>query len=140
MSSGPSGPTPTAVHLVPVDEDWVALLDQIEEPLLMQLTGVQDHDSWELPDVFTGEFARDSWWRIRQAVRAAFERAERHRLLAPDGKFELAPLALVEIAKADVLIDVAYECSRAQAGLGSADLADADRGPGQDHQHAEPRR
>jgi hypothetical protein len=63
---------------------------------------------------------------IFQAVRDAFAAAERHRRLAADGYYELAPLALVEIAGADleVLNRVIYECSRARAGLGTAELAE----------------
>jgi hypothetical protein len=61
-----------------------------------------------------------------RAVRDAFAAAERHRLLAADGYYELAPLTLVEITGADleVLNRVTYECSRARAGQGSAELAE----------------
>jgi hypothetical protein len=127
MSTGASGAVPAAaVHLIPVDEGWMAMLRQIEEPLLFHLVDAGQDDEWRLPHVLRGEVARDAWWRIFQAVRAAFAEAEHHRLLAAAGTYELAQLAVVEIAGADleVLNKVAIGYASARAGVGGAELAE----------------
>lgn len=128
MSEPPSTSSP-ADYLLPVDEDWFALLQRLEEPLLIDLCAPPSpgYQPWRLPPLFSSGRAREAWWRIYQAVRDGFDRARRRRLLAPDGKFELAPLLALELDPADVetLSGAARECSRALAGLGEDELAPA---------------
>ena len=111
-------------HLIVDDEDWLAVLARVEEPLLMSLAGNSAEGDWRLPAVVAGDQAREAWWRIYQVVRDGLAAAREHRLLAADGRRELAPLALVELAASDLqlLTAVARECTRALAGLGGDDL------------------
>lgn len=116
-----------SVHLILDDEDWRGMLEAIEEPLLLQITGAPrepGEDDWRLPAVFAGREVVEAHWRIAKAVRSGLENAQRHRLLAADGRHEFAPLVAVELATADVdlLATVARECNRALAGLGDDDL------------------
>lgn len=113
-------------HLVPDDEDWMALLQGLEEPLLIGVSGRPDDEGWKLPWILTSHQPREAWWRIYQAVRNSLAEARQRRLLAASGRRELAPLALAELADPDVgvLATVAEECNRALAGLGSRDLAE----------------
>jgi hypothetical protein len=111
-------------HLIVDDEDWLAMLSRVEEPLLMSLAAYSGEGDWSLPAVVAGDEAREARWRIYQSVRDGLAAARQHRMLAADGRRELAPLAVVELAASDVqlLTAVARECSRALAGLGGDDL------------------
>lgn len=123
----------STAHLIPDDEDWFEMLRRIEEPLLWGLSGAQDGDrvpmgsaGWNLPAAVASDQAREAWWRVYQAVKDGLDVARRRRLLASDGRRELAPLALVDVADrdVDVLTKLGDECNRALAGLGSSDLAE----------------
>jgi hypothetical protein len=111
-------------HLIIDDEDWLAMLGRVEEPLLMSLAASTAEDGWRLPALVTGDQAREAWWRVYQLVRDGLAAARQHRLLAADRRRELAPLALVELAASDLqlLAAVARECCRALSGLGGDDL------------------
>lgn len=123
--------------LIPDDEDFWALLERGEEPLLLQLAvaedGERDSDQpYRLPAPIADRVALTAYHRVQDAL-AQQRRHPQRRLLGPDGRYEHLPLLLVDLPGEDLdVLDGALQAlNRALAGHEPdlaellADLADS---------------
>jgi hypothetical protein len=130
MTESPTTPsgTPGILRvLVPADEDFVPLVERLDEPLLTQVTGAPDEpgeDDWDLPEICRGETVGDAWLRLLNAVRAAVDAAG--DWYDPGSRYQLAPLGIAHVAAGDVaaLATLAATCERALAGTTGATRED----------------
>lgn len=124
-------------RLIPDDEDFWALLERGEEPLLLQLAvaedGERDSDQpYRLPVPIADRVALAAYHRVQDAL-AQQRRQPQRRLLGPDGRYEHLPLLLVDLPGEDLdVLDGALQAlNRALAGHEPdlaellADVADA---------------
>jgi hypothetical protein len=93
-------------RLIPDDEDFWALLERGEEPLLLQLAvaedGERDSDQpYRLPVPIAGRVALAPYHRVQEAL-AQQRRQPQRRLLGPDGRYEHLPLLLVDLPGEDL--------------------------------------
>lgn len=124
-------------RLIPDDEDFWALLERGEEPLLLQLAvaedGERDSDQpYRLPVPIADRVALAAYHRVQDAL-GQQRRQPQRRLLGPDGRYEHLPLLLVDLPGEDLdVLDGALQAlNRALAGHEPdlaellADVADA---------------
>jgi hypothetical protein len=93
-------------RLIPDDEDFWALLERGEEPLLLQLAvaedGERDSDQpYRLPVPIADRVALAAYHRVQDAL-AQQRRQPQRRLLGPDGRYEHLPLLLVDLPGEDL--------------------------------------
>jgi hypothetical protein len=92
-------PNTTTTVLIPDDEDFWALVERGEEPLLLQLAIAEDAErysdqSYQLPAPLADQVALDAYHRIQDALHD--QRRHPHgRQLGPDGRYEHLPLLLI---------------------------------------------
>ena len=110
-------------RLVIDDDEAVALIWRSED-LLLQLAVNHEHtepdaEPWRLPEPLAGRAALNALYRIWHALRpllgSELQQPPTGRTLAPDGKYEHAPLRLVNLAQddLDLLFTAATTCSQA---------------------------
>ncbi|MEV7602960.1 hypothetical protein AB0O91_36900 [Kitasatospora sp. NPDC089797] len=131
---------PTATLLLPQIDSWLDPFAALEEPLLLHLRPLPDADpdeQWQLPQGLDGEAVYEAWSRIVDALPATLrERVwaktydplpDELTLLAPDGRYEHAPLYAATVAQADVdrLAELLGHLRRAAYGAG--DTGDLDQ-------------
>ncbi|GAB2717268.1 hypothetical protein [Kitasatospora kifunensis] len=114
MSTAPEPQDRTAVLLLPASEDVLGPLLRLEEPLLWWLRPDGDPDDfWELPEGLDGEAVYQAYNRVLDALPGEVIRLVNTGLyelplavqpIAPDGRWEHAPLYVVEVASADVTV------------------------------------
>jgi len=99
---------PVTARLIPdLDDELTAALNRIEE-LLMEVAAWEDEDpdtAWPVPLARGQALAalRRTWDAVAPAQgERAVEAGRTGRLLAPDGRYEHAPLRLVDVGQADV--------------------------------------
>jgi hypothetical protein len=112
-----SAPTRVQV-LVAADDNLVGdapaellrgLVDQVEEPLLLQLALAERQEdecdgapeSYALPAPLADRVALEAWYRVHDALRRPTP-PWGYRLLAPDGRYEYLPLHVVTVDLADL--------------------------------------
>ncbi|TGN72208.1 hypothetical protein E5083_30175 [Streptomyces bauhiniae] len=120
-----TGDTESRRVLLPDDEDWLAQLMGMEEPLLMQLAlntraaAAGDQDVWEMPAGLDGAAVHDAFGRLYQALPAPLRHtaantgrsvpdrdrpAGTYTLRAPDGRYEYTPLYPADVDPGDIAV------------------------------------
>jgi hypothetical protein len=96
--------------LIPDDEDFEALLGQVEEPLLLQLALAEEApdegdggDPYTLPPPLAGRVTLQAWYRIWAGLRNRMP-PQRYRLRAPDGRYQYLPLHVVRLEQTDLVV------------------------------------
>jgi hypothetical protein len=102
-------------RLIPDDEDFWALLERGEEPLLLQLAvaedGERDSDQpYRLPVPIADRVALAAYHRVQDAL-AQQRRQPQRRLLGPDGRYEHLPLLLVDLSGEDLGWTAGWLCA-----------------------------
>ncbi|KUF17410.1 hypothetical protein [Streptomyces silvensis] len=146
MSESTGSTQPRRV-LLPDDEDWLAQLMGMEEPLLMQLAlnsraaAEGREDVWEMPADLDGAAVHDAFGRLYQALPAPLRHtaantgrsvpdsnrpAGTYTLYAPDGRYEYTPLYPADVDPDDVAVLAAAlaHFRTALEGTDGTDLAD----------------
>lgn len=91
--------------LLPDDENLHALLDLVDEPLMMFLSGTREEaaqEGWQLPAAVLDPQLREAWSRIWHTINDTTAAARPRRMLALDGRRDLLPLVLVPLDEPDV--------------------------------------
>ncbi|WBP92208.1 hypothetical protein [Kitasatospora cathayae] len=130
---------PTTTILLPQIDSWLDPFAALEEPLLLQLRPLPDVDpdeQWQLPATLYGDAVYEAWSRIVDAIPAALrERAWAKTydplpgeltLLAPDGRYEHAPLYAATVAKTDIDRLAGLLDHLRRAAKGDSDTGDLD--------------